>query len=115
MPAEPSNPPPDGETASIPVDDSRRRSPNPSTDNGERDGIEMHQIHTREDDDLDLSSASISSGEYRVVTQTRSRTSRLSAESKKEMTGVWGSIYRFWTGHVVLTVPQKSNRDHFGK
>lgn len=111
--ADPSNRPPDnGGTASIPVEESRP----PSTDNnGERDGIEMHRIQTQEDEELDLSSASISSGEYRVVTRTRSRENRPVVENKKEIPGVWGYVYRFWTGHVALTVPQKSNRDHFGK
>lgn len=113
MAADPSQRPPDNEETSIPVESQLPSADN--NDNDERDGIELHQIQTHEDDELDLSSASISSGEYRVVTQTHSRTSRPSTESKRKLTGVWGYVYRFWTGHVALTVPQKSNRDHFGK
>ena len=113
-----SNRPPDEGVSSTPTDGPRPQSSSQSTQNDEREGIELHEISTREDDEIDdLSSASISSGEYRITpTRTRSRASHLSrVESKKEHKGAWGYVQRFWTSHVVLTVPQKNNRDHFGK
>lgn len=84
-------------------------------DNGEP--LELHEIRTHEDEQLDLSDPSASSGdEYVVPRRTPSRSSRGSRASResRHRKGLWGQIYRFWTRHVMLTVPQKSNRDHFG-
>lgn len=116
MAIDPSNRSPQEDNSSIPTDGPRPQSSSQSTLNDGREGIEMHEISTHDDDDLDLSSASVSSGESRIVpTRVTSRASRLSrAESKKERKGVWGYVYRFWISHIILTVPQKSNRDHFG-
>ncbi|KAL4864873.1 hypothetical protein BDV12DRAFT_158516 [Aspergillus spectabilis] len=71
------------------------------------DDLELHEIETQHDDD---STGSISSGEYRVTTRrTVSRTS----QSSRSREGILGRIQRFWTRHVVLTVPQRKNRDYF--
>lgn len=71
--------------------------------------LELHQILTQRNDD---STASISSGEYRVT--TRRTVSRTSQRSRSPRKGVLGNIQRFWTRNVVLTVAQKKNRDYFG-
>ena len=77
----------------------------------EREVLELHEIQTREDNELDLSSPSASSGdEYRITTR-RTTSQRSSRENKTP----WRKICRFWTHNVTLTVPQKSNRDHFGR
>lgn len=94
------------------------RPPSPSNDPAhvdEREALELHEIQTREDHELDYSSASASSGdEYRVT--TRRTTSRATTvRSRANQTGPWSRLCRFWTHHVTLTVPQKSNRDHYGK
>lgn len=105
--------PPDGDAASVPVEESRARVSS-QDENGEREGIELTEYPTHEDDWAAMSSASHSSGEeYRITTRTRSRTSQRTA-SVKEAKGILGFVRRFWTRHVVLTVPEKSNRDHFG-
>ncbi|RLL95238.1 hypothetical protein CFD26_104609 [Aspergillus turcosus] len=76
----------------------------------ERDWFELQQIPTHDDQLDDLSSGSISSGEYRL---TARRTVSRSSSSRQPRKGVWGSIQRFWANNVSLTVPQKSNRDHY--
>ncbi|CAG7920668.1 unnamed protein product [Penicillium olsonii] len=78
-----------------------------------REALELHEIQTHEDNQLDLSDPSASSGEEYVVHRTPSRTSRASRSSSVQRKGIWGQVCRFWTSHVILTVPQKSNRDHF--
>ncbi|KAF7587034.1 hypothetical protein BBP40_007830 [Aspergillus hancockii] len=81
---------------------------------GERDALELHEIETHHDDEAGTSSASISSGEYRVTPRrTVSRTSQRTQQSRAPRKGLLGNVQRFWTRNVVLTVPQKSNRDHF--
>ncbi|KAL2837047.1 hypothetical protein BJY01DRAFT_47578 [Aspergillus pseudoustus] len=78
------------------------------SDDLDPDNLELHEIETHRDDD---STASISSGEYRITTRrTVSRTSRSSSPRRE---GVIGYIQRFWTRNVVLTVPHKKNRDYF--
>ncbi|KAL3458441.1 hypothetical protein BJX64DRAFT_223646 [Aspergillus heterothallicus] len=72
------------------------------------DNLELHEIETQHDDD---STGSISSGEYRIT--TRRTVSRASHESRRRREGVIWSIQRFWTRNVVLTVPEKKNRDYF--
>ncbi|OJJ46159.1 hypothetical protein ASPZODRAFT_142784 [Penicilliopsis zonata CBS 506.65] len=86
-----------------------------STSDGERDALELNEIPTQCDDDFDDDSASISSGEYRVT--TRRTVSRQSTQTSRGNQNGWipDRVRRFWTRHVVLTVPQKNNRDHFGK
>lgn len=78
------------------------------------EALELQQIQTREDDEqLNYSSASASSGEeYRVNTRTASRSSL--RRPRRERKGVWKKVCSFWTHNVTLTVPQKSNRDHLG-
>ncbi|KKK21005.1 hypothetical protein AOCH_004809 [Aspergillus ochraceoroseus] len=79
------------------------------SDESDRDAYQLHEIETQRDDDD--STGSISSGEYRITTRrTVSRTSRSSRGPRK---GVLGRIQRLWTRNVVLTVPQKKNRDYF--
>ncbi|KAF4154698.1 hypothetical protein CNMCM6936_006929 [Aspergillus lentulus] len=75
-----------------------------------RSWFELQQIPTQDDQLDDLSSGSISSGEYRV---TNRRTVSRSSSSRQPRKGVFGYIQRFWANNVRLTVPQKSNRDHF--
>lgn len=107
--------PPDGAATSVAVDSSRARSPSRDENAEREEGIELAEIQTQEDDWEARSSVSLSSGEtYRFTTRTRSRTSQRTA-SIMEAKGIWGSVRRFWNGHVVLTVPEKHNRDHFGK
>lgn len=85
-------------------------------DDDDRDALELHEIETHEDDVESWSSGSISSGEYRVTTRrTISRSSQRTEPAPKLRTGFWGRVQRFWTRNVVMTVPQKNNRDHFGK
>ena len=113
---DPSSRPPDEDSASIPVEESRPRSPS-SADNAEREAIELQEIQTREDDELDLSSASISSGEYRVENPQRSGPARPASiqTTPSDSKGPFKYVREFWTRHVVLTVPQKKNRDYFGE
>lgn len=82
-----------------------------------REALELHEIQTHEDNQLDLSDPSASSGEEYVARRTASHTSRASRVSREVQPrkGVWGQTCRFWNRHVILTVPQKSNRDHFGR
>jgi hypothetical protein len=111
MPENSSSHPVPAETPNAVLTDSRPTS-------GHRDdteALELHQIQTREDDELDYSDPSASSGdEYRVTTIHRT-TSRASTERRDAGKDPWSRISRFWCRHVILTVPQKSNRDHFGK
>lgn len=85
-------------------------------DDDDREALELHQIQTHEDTDLNHSSPSVSSGEEIRITTRRTR-SRASFQSTYNHRGKdpWSRLCRFWTHHVTLTVPQKSNRDHFGK
>jgi uncharacterized membrane protein YidH (DUF202 family) len=58
------------------------------------------------------SSASLSSGEYRVTSiRTISRSSRQSSVIDDK--GPFGPLRRFWLNHVAIIVPEKGNRDHF--
>ncbi|KAJ5696234.1 hypothetical protein N7536_006646, partial [Penicillium majusculum] len=87
--------------------------PTADTRDNDREALELHSIQTQEDNDLDYSTPSGSSGdEYRVSTHrtTSQADSRHRLEARH---GLWGQICRFWTRHVIITVPQKSNRDHF--
>jgi hypothetical protein len=107
----------DEPVASASGNELRLPSPPPiSHSRGERDALELHEIETHHDDAAGTSSASISSGEYRVTTRrTVSRTSQRTERSRAPCKGLLGKVQRFWTRNVVLTVPQKSNRDHFGE
>ncbi|KAI9044716.1 DUF202 domain-containing protein [Aspergillus affinis] len=98
-----------------PSEPNRRPSPDSDrrdSDERDRDALELHEIETQ--DDAATSTASISSGEYRITThRTASRTSQRTVQSRAPRKGFAGYVQRFWTRNVVLTVPQKSNRDHF--
>jgi hypothetical protein len=104
------------ESSELPVDPEppaiafvrNHRSPTPT------EALELQEIQTREDDEqLNYSSASASSGEeYRVTTRTASRSSVRRPRPKRK--GAWKKVCSFWTHNVTMTVPQKSNRDHLG-
>ncbi|KAJ5788211.1 hypothetical protein N7457_003201 [Penicillium paradoxum] len=113
MTEEPGKSPILGEPPNAVLTDSRP-TPARETRTDDREALELQQIQTCEDNDIDYSSPSASSGEEYV--STRRTTSR--PDSRRELearTGLWSWICRFWNRHVSLTVPQKSNRDHFGK
>ncbi|OQE11951.1 hypothetical protein PENFLA_c067G08953 [Penicillium flavigenum] len=78
-----------------------------------REALELQQIQTQEDNELNYSTASASSGdEYRVV--TRRTTSRADAQRRQQARkGAWGKLTQLWTHNVTLTVPHKSSRDYF--
>ncbi|KAI9369662.1 hypothetical protein BJX61DRAFT_549445 [Aspergillus egyptiacus] len=79
-----------------------------NSDDWDQDVLELHQIETQLDDE---STWSLSSGESRI---TPHRTvSRVSQSNRPPREGFVGRIQRFWRRNVVLTVPQKNNRDHF--
>jgi uncharacterized membrane protein YidH (DUF202 family) len=85
-----------------------------------REALELQEIQTHEDNEFNDSAASASSGdEYRVVTRrttSRALAARADASQRRQARkGVWGKLTRFWTHHVTLTVPHKSNRDYFGE
>ncbi|KAJ5818832.1 hypothetical protein N7474_004423 [Penicillium riverlandense] len=96
------------------VRDSRPRSSHDSSSqDDQREALELQEIQTREDNELDYSTPSASSGdEYRPPTRriVSHASVRKARESRK---GLWGKLTRFWTRNVTLTVSQKSNRDHF--
>lgn len=89
------------------VRETRPSSPGPDQ------ALELHEIQTREDNDLDYSSPSASSGEeYRVTTRASRTTTR--STRLHDYPGPWRRLCTFWSHNVTLTVAQKSNRDHFG-
>ncbi|KAJ5902574.1 hypothetical protein N7495_003102 [Penicillium taxi] len=78
----------------------------------QREALELHEIQTQEDNELDDSMASASSGdEYHVTTRRATQTATPSIACHRK--GLWSKLCHFWTHHVTLTVPHKSNRDHF--
>ncbi|KAJ5916011.1 hypothetical protein N7504_000026 [Penicillium tannophilum] len=89
------------------------RETRPPSHRDDREALELQEIQTREDNELDYSSPSASSGdEYRVT--TRRTISRVTTQrSHHDRTGLWSRICRLWTHNVTLTVPRKSNRDHY--
>jgi hypothetical protein len=111
MPESSSNRPVPGEPPNAVLTDSR-----PTSAHGDdREALELHHIQTREDDELNYSDPSASSGEEYRVTTTHRTTSRTSTQERAAGKGPWSRFCRFWCRHVILTVPQKSNRDHFGE
>lgn len=84
-----------------------------------QEALELQQLQAHEDNELDYSTPSASSGdEYRVVTRrttSRALASRADAEHRRQARkGTWGKLTQFWTHNVTLTVPHKSSRDYFG-
>jgi hypothetical protein len=79
-----------------------------------REALELQQIQTQEDNELNYSTPSASSGEeYRVVAHRT--TSRADARRRQQARkGLWGKLTQLWTHNVTLTVPHKSSRDYFG-
>lgn len=88
--------------------------PTADTRDNDREALELHSIQTQEDNDLDYSTPSGSSGEEHHVSTHRTTSQADSRRRREARNGLWGQICRFWTRHVIITVPQKSNRDHFG-
>ncbi|OQE41928.1 hypothetical protein PENCOP_c004G07434 [Penicillium coprophilum] len=89
--------------------------PTPARDtrNDDREALELHSIQTQEDNELDYSTPSASSGDEHHMPTRRTPSRADSRHSRKVRKGVWGWICRFWGRNVILTVPQKSNRDYF--
>jgi hypothetical protein len=105
--------------ASATMRDTREPCPPRAEPPDRRESLELRELQTREDEEqLGYSSPSASSGEeYRVTTRRTSvARSTTSVRSTRKGKGVLrlSRIARFWTQHVALTVPQRSNRDHFG-
>lgn len=85
----------------------------PDNRGDDREALELQEIQTHEDNELDYSTPSASSGEEpQLSRQTTRRSVRRPRVHRK---GWWNKIARFWTHQVTLTVPQKSNRDHLGE
>jgi hypothetical protein len=79
----------------------------------ERDATELEEIHIP-DDNQSSSSDSVPSDEFRVTPRrTQSRASQQSSLLQDD--GRFRAVRKFWTRNVVLTVPQKSSRDHLGE
>ncbi|PWY89190.1 hypothetical protein BO70DRAFT_377601 [Aspergillus heteromorphus CBS 117.55] len=99
-------------TTTTPHPQPAARRPDPDLD-----ALELRAIATHSDDEAGYSTDSISSGEYRVrPTRTVSRpapSNQSRGRGEGKVGAVWARICRLWTRNVVLTVPQKSNRDHF--
>lgn len=110
---EPGEPPVPEEPPNAILTDSRPTSARDTRDD-DREALELHSIQTREDNDLDYSSLSGSSGDEHYVPTHRTTSQADSWRRREARNGLWGQICRFWTRHVSITVPQKSNRDHFG-
>lgn len=87
--------------------------PTADTRDNDREALELHSIQTQEDNDLDYSTPSGSSGDEHHVSTHRTTSQADSRRKREARNGLWGQICRFWTRHVIITVPQKSNRDHF--
>jgi hypothetical protein len=105
------------ESSELPVDPDplanafvrNHRSPTPT------ETLELQRIQTREDDEqLNYSSASASSGEEYRMTTTRTASRSSVRRPRPERKGAWKKVCSFWNHNVTLTVPQKSNRDHLG-
>jgi uncharacterized membrane protein YidH (DUF202 family) len=91
-----------------------------TSDHDPREALELQEIQTYEDNELNGSTPSNSSGdEYRVVTRrttSHALAARADARQRRQARkGAWGNLTRFWTHHVTLTVAHKSNRDYFGE
>lgn len=104
------------------------------------DTMELQEIHTHDrcqshDDEYAQSAATVSSGENRVPYRTvaarvvnadergRGNGSNHNSDNGNDCDwkGVllkgkktWDAVSGFWTSQVVLVVPQKKNRDHYG-
>ncbi|OQD72297.1 hypothetical protein PENPOL_c001G01231 [Penicillium polonicum] len=87
--------------------------PTADTRDNDHEALELQTIQTQEDNDLDYSTASGSSGDERHVSTYRTTSQADSQRRREARKGLWGKICRFWTRQVIITVPQKSNRDHF--
>ncbi|KGO58196.1 protein of unknown function DUF202 [Penicillium expansum] len=96
----------------------RNTRPRDNNNLGSHEALELQEIQTQEDNELNYSTPSASSGdEYRVVTRrttSRALASRAAAQQRQQARkGIWGKLTRIWTHNVTLTVPHKSSRDYF--
>jgi hypothetical protein len=91
-----------------------------ASDSDPREALELQEIQTHDDNELNDSTPSNSSDdEFRVVTRrttSRALAARADARQRRQARkGMWGKLTQFWTHHVTLTVPHQSNRDYFGE
>lgn len=113
---EPSAPPSDPERpATAVVRETRPPSRRDEPDDDDREALELQEIQTREDRELDYSTPSASSGEEYRVNPRRTTSRRSVRRPRVDRKGPWRKFSRFWTHHVTLTVSHKTNRDHFGR
>ncbi|KAJ5498554.1 hypothetical protein N7453_007605 [Penicillium expansum] len=108
---EPDEPPVTEQPPNAILTDSR---PIPDSRDDDREALELHSIQTHEDNELDYSTPSGSSGDEHHVPTHRTTSQADSRRRREARSGLWGQICRFWARQVIITVPQKSNRDHFG-
>lgn len=114
-----------------------QREPDPDPD-----AMELQEIHTHDrceshddGDEYAQSAATVSSGENRVPYRTVAA-QVVNADGRRRSNGsnqnsgnrddchekgvllkgkkIWDALSGFWTSQVVLAVPQKKNRDHYG-
>ncbi|KAK4861317.1 hypothetical protein LT330_004233 [Penicillium expansum] len=107
---EPGEPPVTEQPPNAILTDSR---PIPDSRDDDREALELHSIQTHEDNELDYSTPSGSSGDEHHVPTHRTTSQADSRRRREARSGLWGQICRFWARQVIITVPQKSNRDHF--
>ncbi|KGO73834.1 protein of unknown function DUF202 [Penicillium italicum] len=87
--------------------------PTADTRDDDREALELQSIQTHEDNELDDSTPSGSSGDEHHVSTHRTTSQADSRRRREARNGLWGQICRFWTRQVIITVPQKRNRDYF--
>ncbi|KAJ9296768.1 hypothetical protein DTO271G3_4967 [Paecilomyces variotii] len=80
-------------------------------DRDDRDATELDEIHIP-DDNQTSSSVSVSSDEDRITARRTRSQSQSQASQRSNVHGRFSAIRKFWPRSIVLTVPQKSSRDH---
>ncbi|KAL2009506.1 hypothetical protein VTN00DRAFT_5313 [Thermoascus crustaceus] len=100
-----------------PDDDNYNDTDYNSSRHSQREATELDDLSYRYryrhgDDNDSFSSGSVSTGELHITTSRTSQRTRQSSSLRQDR-GPFRAIRKFWTRNVVLTVPQKSNRDHF--
>ncbi|KAJ9192887.1 hypothetical protein DTO164E3_8120 [Paecilomyces variotii] len=94
---------------SVPSD--HNDNPNNRDNRDNRDATELDEIHIP-DDNQTSSSVSVSSDEDRITARRTRSQSQSQASQRSNVHGRFSAIRKFWTRSIVLTVPQKSSRDH---
>lgn len=97
---------------SVPSD--HNDNPNNRDNRDNRDATELDEIHIHNDNQTS-SSVSVSSDEDRITARRTRSQSQSQASQRSNVDGPFSAIRKFWTRSIVLTVPQKSSRDHLGK